>query len=369
MVSGLCHVSGQAATDLGFIEAAPAFEICGFPIRGMEFFNFKVQNVSAEPLLAIFGECEDTLMFGCQLENGKVIAAPLSSSQSWATYPGSVETIDLRLYAQVWSCDKTLFTPRVYFDESEIFTPIDGFESADIIATQADKEKIIRQASGKSIVFQKNDKTELARLTDTGRLGIGTNAPSQLLHVEGTNFIVTRFARTGSTATVSQQFQNDAGTITFAFGPTGSEEGLLRVNGDNTVDLGSASFRWRTVYAGTGTINTSDEREKTFLTIEDAEKSAALEIKSNLRKFKFNDAVEVKGSDARIHFGASAQQVGEIMQSHGLEPTMYGFYCYDEWDEVQEEIDDGNVVQQYRPAGNRYGIRYEELLCFIMAAI
>jgi hypothetical protein len=139
---------------------------------------------------------------------------------------------------------------------------------------------------------------------------------------------------------------------------------------DGTTTLGTASNRWSVVYATTGTINTSDEREKTFLEIENAEKSAALEIKSNLRKFKFNSAIDQKGENARIHFGASAQQVGDIMKSHGLDPNKYGFYCYDEWNELEEVKDnDGNIIQEYRPAGNRYGLRYEELLAFIISAI
>lgn len=138
----------------------------------------------------------------------------------------------------------------------------------------------------------------------------------------------------------------------------------FRSSGDNAYSLGSSANRWSVVYAGTGTINTSDEREKTFLTIEDAERAAALEIKANLRKFKFNDAVQTKGDDARIHFGVSAQQIGSIMQAHGLDPNKYGFFCYDEW--TQQEDEEGNVTLE---AGNRYGVRYEELLCFIMAAI
>ena len=141
-------------------------------------------------------------------------------------------------------------------------------------------------------------------------------------------------------------------------------ESQFRPHADNAYSLGNASQRFSVVYAGTGTINTSDAREKTFLTIEDAETSAALEIKANLRKFKFNDAIESKGDGARIHFGASAQQVGEILTSHGLTPEDYAFYCYDEWEERQDK--DGNVELE---AGNRYGIRYEELLSFIIAAL
>jgi hypothetical protein len=138
----------------------------------------------------------------------------------------------------------------------------------------------------------------------------------------------------------------------------------IRPGADNTMSCGTASARWSEIFAGNGTINTSDEREKTFLTIEDAERAAALEIKSSLRKFKFNSAVEKKGDAARIHFGVAAQQVGSIMVTHGLDPNKYGFFCYDNWEQTVDA--DGNVALE---AGNRYGIRYEELLCFIMAAI
>lgn len=143
-----------------------------------------------------------------------------------------------------------------------------------------------------------------------------------------------------------------------------------RPDADATRGLGEASFRWSQVYAASGTINTSDAREKTFLQIEDAEKLAALEIKQNLRKFKFNSAIEEKGENARIHFGASAQQVGDIMKSHGLDPNKYGFYCYDEWNEIEEQKDnEGNVIEPYRASGNRYGVRYDELLSFIISAL
>jgi hypothetical protein len=128
--------------------------------------------------------------------------------------------------------------------------------------------------------------------------------------------------------------------------------------GDNAYSIGTASFRWTVVYATTGTINTSDEREKTFLEITESEKACALEIKANLRKFKWNSAIAEKGDDgARIHIGGSSQQVRDIFLSHGLDAHKYGLFCYDEW------IDDGGLER------NKYGLRYEELLCFIISAM
>jgi hypothetical protein len=140
---------------------------------------------------------------------------------------------------------------------------------------------------------------------------------------------------------------------------------------DNTQTLGSASNRWSVVYAGTGTINTSDDREKTYIDITETEKLVALELKANMRKFKFNDAIENKGVDnARIHFGASAQTVKSIFEKHGLVAEDYAILCYDEWEEQQEAKDEeGTITQEFRVAGNRYGLRYEELLSFIIGAM
>ena len=144
-----------------------------------------------------------------------------------------------------------------------------------------------------------------------------------------------------------------------------SGDHAFRPEVNNSLKLGRGPFLWSEVYAANAAINTSDAREKTFLTIEDAEKAAALEIKANLRKFKFNSAIDLKGEDnARIHFGASAQQVGEILESHGLVASEYSFYCYDEWEAEFDE--EGNEILA---AGNRYGIRYEELLAFIISAM
>ena len=142
-------------------------------------------------------------------------------------------------------------------------------------------------------------------------------------------------------------------------------KGNLTPETDNSYNVGNSGLRWGTIYAATGTINTSDEREKTeILPLSSAEKAAALEIKNALGSFRFKDAVEKKGGKARTHFGAGAQTVASILRKHGLDPDQYAFFCYDEWEEVTDE--DGNVIVE---AGSRYGLRYEELMCFILAAL
>lgn len=157
--------------------------------------------------------------------------------------------------------------------------------------------------------------------------------------------------------------------------------GNLLAGTDNNLTLGGASNRWSAVYAGTGTINTSDEREKQQIRdLSVAERAVAVALKGMVRAFKFNDAVVTKGAGARIHFGVIAQDVKAAFEVEGLVAEDYAILCYDEWDEQPEIVkeltdEDGQltgetvITQQYRPAGNRYGVRYEELLAFIIAAL
>lgn len=156
---------------------------------------------------------------------------------------------------------------------------------------------------------------------------------------------------------------------------------------DNVMMLGSATTRFNTLFAGSGTINTSDEREKQQVRdLSDAEKRVAVKLKSQIKAFKFNDAVAEKGDNARIHFGVIAQEVKAAFESESLVAEDYAILCYDEWDaeyrEITEEItvtnDAGEEVTEtvetgerelIREAGNRYGVRYEELLAFIISTL
>ncbi len=126
---------------------------------------------------------------------------------------------------------------------------------------------------------------------------------------------------------------------------------------DNTQTLGSASMRWSTVYAGTGSINTSDAREKTnVVKLTPNEIAAAQKIGKEIGVFKFLSSVQEKGDEARIHVGMTVQRAIEIMEDGGLEPMAYAFICYDEWDA------DGDT-----PAGSRYGFRMDEMMAFVCA--
>lgn len=140
---------------------------------------------------------------------------------------------------------------------------------------------------------------------------------------------------------------------------------------DNAYDIASSGFRIRNLYLANSPIVTSDQREKTWRGSATSEEIAAgQDIIAELGFFQFNDAIAAKGAaHARLHFGAKAQQVWSIMASHGLiEPvdydgssiveaiSKYAFLCFDEWPESAG-----------RAAGNRFGVRLDELNAFLIA--
>jgi len=140
-------------------------------------------------------------------------------------------------------------------------------------------------------------------------------------------------------------------------------------NPDNTISCGTSGNRWSVVYAATGTINTSDERLKQDIRpLEDQEKTVALRVKGLIKAFRFRDSVAEKGDGARVHFGVLAQEVASAFLAEGLDPERYALFCYDKWDDLYEELEDG-TQRLTAPAGDRYGIRYEELLAFVLGAM
>jgi hypothetical protein len=147
-----------------------------------------------------------------------------------------------------------------------------------------------------------------------------------------------------------------------------TKDGELTPAADNTYPVGISGRRWSVIYAATGTINTSDANEKQLIEeLSTAERNVATTIKGLIRKFKFNDAVATKGDDARIHIGVIAQDVKQAFIDEGLDPTEYGLFCCDEWWELDGEIVNKDTDGAIRK--ERLGIRYEELLAFIISAL
>jgi len=108
--------------------------------------------------------------------------------------------------------------------------------------------------------------------------------------------------------------------------------GTATPEADNTRTLGTGALRWSTVYAGTGTINTSDAREKTAVVALTADEiNAAKQLAKEIGAYKWLSAVASKGDAARAHIGLTVQRAIEIMTVNNLNPFAYGFICFDEW--------------------------------------
>ncbi|MCK1966875.1 phage tailspike protein [Franconibacter sp. IITDAS19] len=183
---------------------------------------------------------------------------------------------------------------------------------------------------------------------------------------------------------------------------SGAQRALTPGN-DNLTPLGDIVNRWSTVFAGTGSINTSDGREKSQpVTASELSKSMAADENAILDAwgdvsiivFQWLNSIKEKGqNEARWHFGVIAQQVKDAFESKGIDGTRFGLLCYDEWDDqyeiLPEEVKqhpaeysaepdesgrrailkeawtevvkpEGRVL--VTPAGNRWGIRSDQCL-------
>mgnify|MGYP003112253518 FL=1 len=168
-------------------------------------------------------------------------------------------------------------------------------------------------------------------------------------------------------------------------------------------------MRFDDIYATNDVINTSDRNEKQDIEeLTETEQRVAVAAKALLRKFRWKTAARTKGHDARIHFGIIAQDLQAAFEAEGLDAGEYGmFICSNWWEtytdvlavqavEAQDAVydEEGNLVSEAVEAveaveahtrtdtynteaeapedavrKERMGVRYSELLAFIIAAI
>lgn len=142
-------------------------------------------------------------------------------------------------------------------------------------------------------------------------------------------------------------------------------------------NLGIGSYKWNTLFAANGSINTSDINKKQQISeLSDSEMAVAKRISALFRTYKWNDAVEEKGDNARIHTGVMAQHLQQAFTDEGLDATKYAMFCSDTVYEVINE--DGNVTDFYTQAADipegvdtttriELALRYSEVFAFICA--
>ena len=121
------------------------------------------------------------------------------------------------------------------------------------------------------------------------------------------------------------------------------------------------------LWDGTACQITSDQRLKQQISeIDDKLLDAWEDVEPS--QFKYNDAVDQKGDNARLHTGYVVQQIDSACKSHGVDISSYGLYCHEEYpqetEEVEVENEDGTKTKErkvIREASEHYSLRYTEV--------
>jgi len=245
-------------------------------------------------------------------------------------------------------------------------TAVAGTASAPVYTFAGDTDTGIFSPGANSLAIAANG-TERIRFTSSGigvqlstdvQLGTTTGRILYLYNASGTNHA---YLSTDAT-----------GAMLFATGATGvanrlliDNTGVLKPFADNTYTLGASGSRWSVVWAATGTISTSDARDKT-----DVQDSAlGLEFINSLRPVSYKWTVggnvvtsEEDGADeegkpvyrtvvtprpgARTHWGLIAQEVKAVCDAAGVD---FGGYV---------EGEDGKL-----------GLRYDQFIGPLIRAV
>ena len=227
----------------------------------------------------------------------------------------------------------------------------------------------------------------------TGNIGFGTSSPENNMHIAGTNTVAmtlqapTHDSSVASTATMNFKYQSSGGAAIgkielvekstnsfsgkFVFGLPHSDSGqatrdVLTIDTDgsilpaidDTADIGSSSNRFDNIFATNTTVTSSDKNQKQdFEQITEAEAKVAQKAKGLLTKYKWIKDVEKYGDDAQYHIGIIAQELIAAFEEEGLDYKKYAM-IYE-----SEHLEDSGEITTY------YGVRYTELLAFIISTL
>lgn len=234
---------------------------------------------------------------------------------------------------------------------------------------------------------------------NAGRLAIGfgydtTAALTHYLSVYGGSNSVIAAVNQSGTQTTGVRGENTAGSADFRVDGAGAaivrSGNVTRASfsankwnpgADSLYDLGTAATgRFRDLFILNAPTVTSDARDKEWIgDLSDAELRVAKRLSSLVGLFKWKEAIKEKGEDkARIHAGVTVQSVIAAFEAEGLDAMRYGVVGYDEWEATDEIIDEvfdedtgelirRELIEPAREAGNRYGLRPDELWAFVAA--
>ena len=157
----------------------------------------------------------------------------------------------------------------------------------------------------------------------------GTISSSKAISVPGISY------KTGQVVLTNKSYT--CGLYDLRFGPS--------TDYDNKANLGIASARWVKVYAASGAIGTSDERDKDILgSVDDRYKRLYMTLNPIMYRWKDTSI------DRKVHIGLGAQTTERGAASCGITFSEIGMIEHDYWDKPSK---DGRT--------DRYGMNYQEV--------
>lgn len=147
---------------------------------------------------------------------------------------------------------------------------------------------------------------------------------------------------------------------------------------DNATRLGHPSRRWAEIFAGSGTINTSDGNLKTSviplnlgLTFVNAVEPKSYHFKDRHFDHTYDEDgnILVVGEDntfGRAHYGFIAQDIKQAIIDSGEDPLLAGVWCEDELEANPNDPDLPTTAEGLRKI---QGIRHDELIPILWKAV
>jgi hypothetical protein len=194
------------------------------------------------------------------------------------------------------------------------------------------------------LYFFTNNANEQMVLTTAGRVGIGTSSPNGGLHVRTTT----------QTSLYTEQY---SGVGNQGSGIQCWNTNIFSPVLDNQMSCGWSSNRWTTVFATTGTINTSDSRQKMNI----SPSNLGLNFISNLNPVSY----------AWIDGGTPATEPNVVGARPGKR-TFYGFLAQDV-KKTLDAMDTGDfagwTLDDSKDPDSTQGLRYTEFIAPMVKAI
>ena len=383
--SGSYHDTEEYMTTYGTIKCA-AGGLTNGVVGHDANFRFYLNDLTNTGVREVFTIMGNTGNVGIGTDNPgsllnfyKDYPVPSTGSEPATDYTqGIIFSSDLKSYSGInWNNDDGVInTARIWFQPTS-YSDVDSASAG------------VHGKLNFGVGYNNNGGTTDARtpkitITSEGRVGIGSTKPEDTLDVRP-NMKVTggssnSYLYLRSYGSISRTYNGTSGAgIHF----TGAAVFPANYNGDPTQGIafgGSNPYRWGQIYSTSSSISTSDRNQKRdIIDLTQTERRVANRIRNLIKNFKFNDAYEKKGDDARIHTGVIAQEIEEAFTAEGLDASRYGLFCKDDLyvvngnDKIYD--DDGEWTGQFVNAdtpgayvqSTEYSVRYEELLAFVVS--